>query len=303
MKKRVLSLLLVCSMILSMFAGLSVTAFAADPEDGQSAEVSAPAAEETGEPEGSGEPIEENQTEEPAAPTGVSTYALSDFIVEDGMITSYNGDGGDVVIPETINGETITGIGDYAFDYDEISTLVTSVVIPATVETIGTLVFNGQVTLESVTFLGRCEEVGYYVFNDCNSLEIYCQPEDVAYYTSLFSEEDTELTFKSLCTHEWETEGTVTKAPTCVEKGTMTVACKRCGETTTVDVDPLGHEYDETNTCTRCGERKPCDETSHVWNDGEVTLDPTCIAEGVKTFTCTVCGATKTEPVEKADHT
>lgn len=51
MKKRVLSLLLVCSMILSMFAGLSVTAFAADPEDGQSAEVSAPAAEETGEPE------------------------------------------------------------------------------------------------------------------------------------------------------------------------------------------------------------------------------------------------------------
>lgn len=36
MKKRVLSLLLGCSMILSMFAGLSVTAFAADAEDGQS---------------------------------------------------------------------------------------------------------------------------------------------------------------------------------------------------------------------------------------------------------------------------
>ena len=32
MKKRVLSLLLVCSMILSMSAGLSVTAFAADAE-------------------------------------------------------------------------------------------------------------------------------------------------------------------------------------------------------------------------------------------------------------------------------
>ena len=96
MKKRVLSLLLVCSMILSMFAGLSVTAFAADAEDGQSAEVSAPAAEEPGTPEENGEPAEEDQTEEPAAPMDVSTYAVSDFIVDDGVITSYNGDGGDV---------------------------------------------------------------------------------------------------------------------------------------------------------------------------------------------------------------
>ena len=61
MKKRVLSLLLVCSMILSMFAGLSVTAFAADAE--------------------------------------------SDFIMDDtdpGLISMYNGDGGDVEIPDTI---------------------------------------------------------------------------------------------------------------------------------------------------------------------------------------------------------
>lgn len=61
MKKRVLSLLLVCSMILSMFAGLSVTAFAADAE--------------------------------------------CDFIMGDtdpGLISMYNGDGGDVEIPDTI---------------------------------------------------------------------------------------------------------------------------------------------------------------------------------------------------------
>ncbi len=38
------------------------------------------------------------------------------------------------------------------------------------------------------------------------------------------------------------------------------------------------------------------------WNDGVVTSDPDCSAEGEKTFTCTVCGATKTEPVEMTDH-
>jgi len=35
--------------------------------------------------------------------------------------------------------------------------------------------------------------------------------------------------------------------------------------------------------------------TGHIWNDGEITTEPTCGADGVKTFTCTVCGATKTE--------
>ena len=35
----------------------------------------------------------------------------------------------------------------------------------------------------------------------------------------------------------------------------------------------------------------------HTWNAGEITTAATADAEGVKTFTCTVCGATKTEPV------
>ena len=37
----------------------------------------------------------------------------------------------------------------------------------------------------------------------------------------------------------------------------------------------------------------------HDWNDGVVTTEPTVDAEGVKTFTCTVCEATKTEAIEK----
>ena len=43
---------------------------------------------------------------------------------------------------------------------------------------------------------------------------------------------------------------------------------------------------------------------THGWNSGEVTTEATCAAEGVKTFTCTQCGATKTEAIEKkTSHT
>lgn len=42
---------------------------------------------------------------------------------------------------------------------------------------------------------------------------------------------------------------------------------------------------------------------SHSYDDGVVTKEATCAEEGVKTYTCTVCGATKTEAIAKVDHT
>ena len=41
---------------------------------------------------------------------------------------------------------------------------------------------------------------------------------------------------------------------------------------------------------------------SHTWNTGKVTTAPQCEKEGVKTYTCTKCGATKTEAVEATGH-
>jgi hypothetical protein len=40
--------------------------------------------------------------------------------------------------------------------------------------------------------------------------------------------------------------------------------------------------------------------TEHTWNNGEVTKPHTCTEDGVKTYTCTVCGETKTEVIPKA---
>ena len=40
-------------------------------------------------------------------------------------------------------------------------------------------------------------------------------------------------------------------------------------------------------------------EGDHTWDAGKVTKQPTTSAEGVKTYTCTICGATKTEAIPK----
>ena len=51
-----------------------------------------------------------------------------------------------------------------------------------------------------------------------------------------------------------------------------------------------------------CADCPYTEVNNHWWNSGEVTTEPTHTAEGVKTYTCNQCGATKTEPVEKTSE-
>ena len=41
----------------------------------------------------------------------------------------------------------------------------------------------------------------------------------------------------------------------------------------------------------------------HSWNEGKITIAPTCENAGVKTYTCTVCNETKTEAIDATGHT
>ena len=41
----------------------------------------------------------------------------------------------------------------------------------------------------------------------------------------------------------------------------------------------------------------------HNWDDGVITKEPTCSEMGIKTFTCSGCGITKTEDIDKTEHT
>ncbi|MCL1810034.1 MAG: S-layer homology domain-containing protein, partial [Clostridiales bacterium] len=109
-------------------------------------------------------------------------------------------------------------------------------------------------------------------------------------------------------------DGEVTLAATCEDEGEMTYTCSLCGGSYTEVIPANGHSYGEgvytapacevdgytTFTCD-CGDSyKAVDEgtaLNHVWGEGAVTTAPTYTAPGVMTFTCTVCGETKTEAI------
>ena len=52
--------------------------------------------------------------------------------------------------------------------------------------------------------------------------------------------------------------------------------------------------------CTVCGGKGKVE--AHKWDSGKITTAATCVKSGVKTYTCTVCKATKTESIGYGSH-
>lgn len=85
------------------------------------------------------------------------------------------------------------------------------------------------------------------------------------------------------CDHK-NTEIRNAKDATCTKDGyTGDTYCKDCGK--------------------KIGTGTAIPAKDHSWNEGKITTAPTCENVGVKTYTCTVCNATKTEAIDATGHT
>lgn len=102
------------------------------------------------------------------------------------------------------------------------------------------------------------------------------------------------------CTHSYDS-GKVTTQPTCAKEGTKTYTCTICGKTKTESIAKVAHTYDNAcdTACNACGATRT---VTHTWDSGKVTTDPTCTEDGIRTFSCTICGATKQESVAAVGH-
>lgn len=89
---------------------------------------------------------------------------------------------------------------------------------------------------------------------------------------------------------------------TCTEKAKCAVCGAEYG-------DVLGHDFTTSWThddnehwkqCSRCDKKD--DVGPHTWDNGTITTAPTCTKAGERTYTCTECGATKTEPIDATGH-
>ena len=171
---------------------------------------------------------------------------------------------------------SVTSIGDCAF---RDCTSLTSVTIPDSVTSIGDCAFQYCASLTSVTIPDSVTSIHWGAFYDCTSLtDVYYAGSEAQWKAIQISDGNDALLNANIhynyVSHTHSYKAVVT-APTCTEKGYTTHTCA-CGDS-----------YVDTYT----------DALGHAWDSGKVTKPATETEDGVKTFTCTCCGETKTEVI------
>ena len=206
--------------------------------------------------------------------------------------------------------ETVTEIGASAFTG---CTALTDVTIPAGVTAIPEDCFRGCTALADMKLPGTVTSVGHNAFTGCTALKdvrcygaapavepgnseahsfepaivtIHYNPDPV-YGWTLDADgkwQGYTVSSKGACLHTGygTTENTV--PATCGEAGRIDTLCSNCGEVvSTKEIPATG---------------------AHTWDNGTVTTEPTETTPGVRTFTCAVCGATRTETIPATgEHT
>ena len=198
------------------------------------------------------------------------------FCVENGLLMSADktkvimcpgAKSGKIVLPETVN-----TIGSSAFNG---CSKITSVSINSK-STIGTYAFYLCSSLKTVYLSGDIASIGKYAFDECSSLaNVYYYGPESDWKALPIGENNAPLLNAILHFHDHSYTLSVT-APTCTEQGYTKYTCE-CGDSYIADYVPaLGHDYSE-------------------W---AVTTAPTCTEKGVETRWCSRCDAYETRELE-----
>ena len=206
--------------------------------------------------------------------------------------------------------ETVTTIDKAAFTG---CTALTDVTIPAGVTAIPEDCFRGCTALADMKLPGTVTSVGHNAFTGCTALkDVRCYgaaPAVEPGNSEAHSFEPTIVTihYNPDPVYGWTLDAdgkwqgyTVSSKGACLHTGygtTENTVPATCGEAGRVDT-----------ICSNCGEVVSTKEIpatgAHTWDNGTVTTEPTETTPGVRTFTCAVCGATRTETIPATgEHT
>ena len=199
--------------------------------------------------------------------------------------------------------ETVTELGASAFTG---CTALTDVTLPAGVTAIPDGCFQGCTALKDMKLPGTVTSVGHNAFTGCTALkDVRCygapptvEPAGAAEHS--FEPAIVTIHYNPDPVYGWtlEADGTwqgykVSSKGACLHTGygthenTVPATCGEAGRTETI--------------CDNCGEVVSTKEIpatgAHTWDSGTVTTEPTETTPGVRTFTCAVCGQTRTETI------
>lgn len=198
---------------------------------------------------------------------------------------------------------TVTELGASAFSG---CVALTDVTLPAGVTAIPDGCFQGCIALKDMKLPGTVTRVGHNAFTGCTALgDVRCygapptvEPAGAAEHS--FEPAIVTIHYNPDPVYGWtfDADGkwqgyTVSSKGACLHTGygtTENTVPATCGEAGRVDT-----------ICSNCGEVISTKEIpatgEHTWDNGTVTTEPTENEPGVRTFTCAVCGATKTAPI------